>query len=88
MSSTVTNSTTGHGWAIRWKRPLKWAGVIFVIYLVVLIPMRIIAGRAVPAIEFLPGAADTDTLVVLVHGLNGAPARGAHSGAVREEAAR
>jgi hypothetical protein len=75
MSTKVTEDTPRRRRVARPKRPLKSALVVLVNYLAVLIPMRVIAGRAVPDIEFIPGAADTDTLVVIVHGLNGAPSR-------------
>ena len=74
MSPEIIENTR-RGWLARVNRPMKWAFVVLGLYLVVLIPMRVVAGRAVPDIEFIPGAPDTDTLVVIVHGLNGAPSR-------------
>jgi pimeloyl-ACP methyl ester carboxylesterase len=74
MPSHVVD-TTRPGLFARAKRPLKWAAAVLGIYLLVLVPLRVVAGRAVPDIEFIPGAADTDTLVVIVHGLAGAPSR-------------
>ena len=75
MSPAVTHHTTNRGWRARLHRPVKWGGFVFALYLAVTIPMRLIANRAVPDVEFIAGAAGTDTLIVIVHGLNGAPSR-------------
>jgi hypothetical protein len=69
-----------------WKRNVSWSVLAIVLALVVAAgAMRFLAWRPIPEIPLIKGEPDTNTLVVVVHGLNGAPSRDGMLAIARQE---